>query len=203
MIISFFGKQSFKFQHGDTVLGVNPIGKTKDSDLKPTRYGADIFLSTTSLPEYRGAEDGDKETFYIKGAGEYEVKNIFIKGFETPCEIDGKKYINTAYNFSLDNIDVVFLGCVTSSDIPSATREGLGSPQIVFVPIGDILSAEKAYKLAMSFEPSIVVPVEYTKESLKQFLKIDGREKAETLDKLTIKRKELDTKEVRIIVFEN
>lgn len=199
MIISFFGKQSFKFQHGDLVIGVNPVGKSNDA--KPTKYGADIFLSTTSLPDYRGL--GDKETIYIKGPGEYEVKSIFIKGFQTKCEIDGEQYLNTAYHFTIDNIDIVFLGPITSTELSSEAREGLGKADIVFVPVGALLDAEKAYKLASSFEPALVVPMDYgaDENSLKKMLKLAGNEKVEPIDKLTLKKKDLDKKDIEIVLF--
>jgi hypothetical protein len=45
MIITYFGGEFFKVQFGDITLAFNPI--SKESKLKPSRFGADIVLSTT------------------------------------------------------------------------------------------------------------------------------------------------------------
>src|SRR3989344_5459300 len=105
MVITYFGKQFFKMQLGDAVIAVNPIGK--ESKLSSARFGADIGLISVNHPDYNGSDQityGEKQPFIIRGPGEYEIKDIFIKGFPSESNIAGKKYINTVYTFSLDNI---------------------------------------------------------------------------------------------------
>ena len=84
MIISYYGRQHFKLQVGDLTVAINPV--SKEGKGKVAKYGADITLLTTNHLDYNGAEQtelGAKSPFVIRGAGEYEVQNIFIKGFTT------------------------------------------------------------------------------------------------------------------------
>ena len=65
------------------------------------------------------------------------------------------------------------------------------------------LNAYDANKLATKLEPSIVIPMDYDDASLKMFLKEAGKEKVEKkIEKLTIKRKDLDGKQGEMILFD-
>jgi hypothetical protein len=50
-------------------------------------------------------------------------------------------------------------------------------------------------------EPKLIIPMEYDKDTLKAFLKEMGDEKVEEIDKLTLKRKDLEGKEGEIVVL--
>lgn len=208
MIISHFGKQFFKVQYGDTVLAFNPISKDSKTG-KPSRFGADIVLSTTNHSDYNGLDQvshGETVPFAVIGPGDYEVKDIFIKGTLDETVIDGKKYINTIYTLTVDSINLCFLGAITRDKLSSEAREAIGDPDVVFVPIGGngTLEPAFAYKLAMSLEPKLIIPMDIEdapKDALKTFLKEGGQDKAEMLDKLTIKRKDIETKEGEIVVL--
>jgi L-ascorbate metabolism protein UlaG (beta-lactamase superfamily) len=208
MIISYFGKQFFKVQYGDTVLAFNPI--SKDSKGKASRFGADIVLSTTNHEDYNGLDQvshGETVPFPIKGPGDYEVKGIMVKGILNEGERDGKPYVNTIYSLTVDNINMCFLGALSSGKLSAEAREAIDDPDVVFVPLGanGTLSSSEAYKLAMSLEPRIIIPMDYEddapKDALKIFLKEGGQEKVDALDKLTIKRKDIESKEGEIVLL--
>lgn len=213
MIITYFGKQFFKIQKGETVLSLNPVSKSSKTGLN-AHFGADIALVTINHPDYNGIEQlshGDRVPLAITGPGDYEIKEIFIKGVFGETVIAGKKYINTIYAFSIDNISVVFLGALSNSEISKEAHEAIGSPDILFVPVGggdlaketNMLSAKSAAKLALSFEPKMIIPMDYDDASLKVFLKEAGEEKAEVVDKLTLKLKDLEGKEGEVVIIKN
>ena len=111
MIITYFGKQFFKIQKGDMVLAFNPVNKSSKTGIN-AHFGSDIALITTNHPDYNGAEQlshGEREPFVISGPGDYEIKEIFIKGTLSDALIADKKYINTIYSLSVDNINIAFL----------------------------------------------------------------------------------------------
>jgi len=204
MVITYFGKEFFKIQMGDTTVASNPI--SKDSKLKTSRFGADIALVTINHPDYNGVENlsfGDREPFVARGPGEYETKNIFIKGIPSESKIDGKIFVNTIYTLSIDRMNVCFLGALSSKTLPANSREEIDGIDILFVPIGggDVLSPADAYSVAVSFEPKIIIPMDYEEASLKKFLKEAGEEKTEPVDKLTIKTKDIEGKEGEVIVL--
>ncbi len=207
MIITYFGKQFFKVTQGDTVIGVNPIGKDSKFSGKGSRFGAEVVLSTTNHPDYNGVEilsRGDAEPVVISGPGDYEVKGIFVKGIRSDTEIDGKAYINTIYNVELEGIHMCFLGSLSKNNLSAEAKEAIGSPDILFVPIGDnknLLDPTSAYKLAVSFEPSLIIPMDYEAPMLKTFLKEAGEEKVAPIEKLVLKKKDLDGKEGDVVVL--
>ncbi len=206
MIITYLGKQFFKIAQGSLVVAVNPISKDSKLSLKVARFGSDIALSTTNHPDYNGLDTvshGESVPFEVKGPGDYEIKGIFIKGIMTESIINEKKYINTIYTFSIDNISICFLGCMSNNKINAETRGEIGSPDILFVPIGnhDLLDPSEAYKLAVSLEPKIIIPMDYDDKTLKAFLKEGGQDKVESIEKLTIKAKDIVGREGEIVVL--
>lgn len=206
MIITYFGKQFFKMQQGEMVLAFNPVSKNSKTGIS-AHFGTDIALVTTNHPDYNGIEQlshGEREPFVINGPGDYETKEIFIKGVLSDAQISNKKYINTIYLFSIDNISIAFLGALSNADLSKESREVLNSPDILFIPVGgkDVLDAKAAAKLASTLEPKLIIPMDYDASSLKAFLKELGEEKAEVVDKLTLKRKDLDSKEGDVVVLQ-
>jgi len=205
MIITYFGKQFFKIQQGDLALAFNPVSKSSKTGIN-AHFGTDIALQTTNHPDYNGIEQlshGEREPFIINGPGDYEIKEIFIKGVLSEALIDGKKYINTIYLFTLDGINIAFLGALSDVELSKESLEALNSPDIVFMPVGGngMLDAKVAAKMASSLEPKLIIPMDYDASTLKAFLKEIGEEKAEVVEKLTLKRKDLDNKEGEVIVL--
>lgn len=209
MIITYFGGEFFKVQFGDTTLAFNPI--SKDSKLKPSRFGADIVLSTTHHEDFNGFDQvthGEKKPFIISGPGEYEVGGVFIKGLSSESKYGGKDLVNSIYTVSLENMNICFLGAINNSELKTETIEALDEIDILFVPIGGegVLEPAKAYKLAVSLEPKIIIPMHFgdigTKDALKVFLKEAG-ENPKPESKLTLKKKDLEGKEGDIMLLDS
>lgn len=214
MIITYHGVDFFKVSFGDTTIAINPI--SKESSHKGTRFGSDITLVSLNSPEHNGSEvtsRGEKESFVISGPGEYEVGGVFIKGFLSKSAYAGGRLgsgdrINTIYTVSLEGMTLGFLGALSDSNLPGATKEGIGSVDVLFVPIGGegVLDPAAAHKLAVQFEPKLIIPSHFgdvgSKDALKTFLKESSAEGVKAIDKLTIKKKDLDGKEEDVIVLE-
>jgi L-ascorbate metabolism protein UlaG (beta-lactamase superfamily) len=221
MVITYMGAEFFKVQFGDITLAFNPISKDSAlaAKLKPSRFGADIVLVSTYHEDFNGIDQvtfGDKKPFVVSGPGEYEIKNIFIKGLLSASNYGGSS-INTIYSVSLENMNICFLGALNTSELPDATVEAIDGIDILFVPIGGdgVLEPAKAYKLAVSLEPKIIIPMHYGdmggkggvasgagKDALKAFLKEAGENPA-PVAKLTLKKKDLEGKEGDIVVLES
>jgi L-ascorbate metabolism protein UlaG (beta-lactamase superfamily) len=222
MIITYLGAEFFKVQFGDITLAFNPI--SKDSKMKPARFGADIVLTSAYHPDFNGVDQvthGDKKPFVIAGPGEYEVGGVFIKGLASESKYGMKSggssgsavpLVNTIYTVSLENMNICFLGALDNPELKDETVEALDEIDILFVPIGGegVLEPAKAYKLAVSLEPKLIIPMHYstpgadigTDNALKMFLKEAG-ENPSPMPKLTLKRKDLDGKEGDVVVLES
>ncbi|HEY4477818.1 MAG TPA: MBL fold metallo-hydrolase [Candidatus Paceibacterota bacterium] len=206
MIITYYGKQFFKIGQGEMVLAINPVSKESKSGIT-ARFGADIALLTTNHPDYNGVEQlayGEREPFVVRGPGDYEVKDIFVKGILSDGPQKPKKYVNTIYSFVVDGINICFLGALSNSTISKEAGESIGEPDILFIPIlGDnVIDAKAAARLASSLEPKLIIPMDYDAPTLKVFLKEIGQENPDTADKLTLKRKDLEGKEGQVVVLQ-
>lgn len=214
MIITYLGGEFVKVQFGDVVLAFNP--PSRDSKLRVSRFGADIALISANHPDFNGVDTvthGDHRPFVISGPGEYEIKGIVVRGFATDSVYDlrssteGKTFINTVYTVALEGMKLCFLGALSSAELPADLKEELDEIDVLFVPIGgeSVLTPAAADKLAVALEPRLVIPIHFEgigdKNSLKQFLKESGEEKATPQEKLTLKKKDLEGKEGEVIVL--
>jgi hypothetical protein len=207
MIITNHGKQFFKVQTGDMVLAFNPI--SKESKFKTNGFGANIALTTINNIDYNGTdlvEYAGKVPFVINGPGEYEVSDIMIQGFASK---GAKDQINSIYYLEFDGIKILYLGAMYQPDLAVEVRQNIGDVDMLFVPIGGktVLGPAAAHKLAVSFGPKVIIPMDYgsdqEKDALKDFLKESGNDKVAPVDKLTVKLKDLSGKEQEVIVIES
>lgn len=209
MVISYHGGECFKVSFGDTTLAFNPI--SKESKLKGVKFGSDIVLSTLQDPDMNGVENasfGERAPFVVNGPGEYEIKEIVVKGFASESNYKKPGRRNTVYFVTLEGMNLCFLGALSTPDLPQDAKQALDDVDILFTPIGGegVLDASEAYKLAVKLEPRIVIPMHYgeieggKEGALKAFLKESGSD-AKPQEKLTLKKKDLEGKEAEINVL--
>ena len=204
MVISFLGAQFFKVSFGDTTLAFNPI--SKQSKFKQARFGADIALISVNHPDFNGVENvthGDRTPFVIEGPGEYEIRNVTVLGLSSTSSAAAGGSINTIYIVTLEGMRLCFLGALGSGKLSSELMEAINGVDILFVPIsgGSALNASDAHELSVKIGPRIIIPMEHNKETLAKFLKEEGIEKVKPIDKLTVKKKDIEGKEGEIVVF--
>jgi L-ascorbate metabolism protein UlaG (beta-lactamase superfamily) len=83
-------------------------------------------------------------------------------------------------------------------------KEVIDETDVLFVPVGEdgfLLNAYDAYKLAVALEPKLIIPMDYNEQSLPIFLKEVGNEKVDPVEKLTIKKKDIDGKLGEVVLF--
>jgi len=208
MVITYHGGECFKISQGDLTLAFNP--PAKDSALKVSKFGADIVLVSLDHPDMNGIETaslGDKEPFVIQGPGEYELKGVAVRGFASESNYGGEKSLNTIYSVLLEGINICFLGAFGGDSLPQAAKQELDNIDILFLPIGGegVLDYAAAYKYAVQLEAKIVIPMHYgsigQKDALKLFLKEAAAESVQPIDKLTLKKKDIEGKEEEIVVL--
>jgi L-ascorbate metabolism protein UlaG (beta-lactamase superfamily) len=211
MVITHHGGQCFKITQGDLTIVFDPISKS--GTLPAVRFGADIALVTRRHPDMNGTEEvsfGGKEPFVIDGPGEYEHSGVRVQGFLTKSQYGLPKgsvdAINTVYAVTLDGMTLVHLGALSDVMLSHDAREAIDEIDILFVPVGGdgVLNAAEAAKLAVTLEPKIVIPMHHEgmgdPGALETFLKEAGKV-SETVDKLTLKKKDALEKTGSIIVI--
>jgi L-ascorbate metabolism protein UlaG (beta-lactamase superfamily) len=167
-------------------------------------------MISVNHPDMNGADAvtrKDKEPFVVRGPGEYEINDLFIEGFSSKTTYGGEERCNTLYTFELDGLEVAYFGALGESDISPEIKEALGEIDVLFIPIGGdgTLTAQEAYKLAVKRESAIIVPIMFgatgEKDALKAFLNESGNEGLKSVDKLTLKKKDIAGKQGEVIVL--
>ena len=203
MVITYHGGQCFKLTRGDTTIAFDP--PTKKADWPTVKFGADVVISSLHHENFAGYEQmkhGTREPFVIHGPGEYEVGEVTVRGFGVATTYDGKERFNTIYQLQFDQMNILFLGALSSPDIDSKILGALTDIDILFVPIGggDVLEVPQASKLAVKLEARAVIPMHYNQTALQAFLKEEGSDTTPQ-DKLTLKKKDVNEMEGEVLIL--
>ena len=205
MVISYHGGQSFKVSFGDTTLAFNPASKSsKLAD--PVKFGADAAFVTLWHKDFNGVDQvahGTKQPFVVDTPGEFEIGSVVARGFGVKTTYDKQEAYNTIYQVRLEDMNIVFLGAISDPEIDPKILGELGDIHILFVPIGggDVLEVPQASKLAVKLEAKLIIPMQYDKAALDTFLKEESKEGLKSVDKLTIKRKDVAAMEGDVVVL--
>jgi len=210
MVITHLGGQCFKVSFGDLTLAFDPI--SKGGTLPAVKFGADMALISRNHPDMNGVDEvtyGEREPFVISGPGEYERSGVAVRGFLTKSQYGLEKgqasAVNTMYSVELEDMNLVFLGALSSTELPQEAREAIDEIDILFVPVGGegVLTPAEAGKLAVMLEPKIIIPMHWSgmgeAKALDAFIKEVGNPSEKT-DKLTIRKKDVAGKDGAIIV---
>jgi L-ascorbate metabolism protein UlaG (beta-lactamase superfamily) len=204
MVITHHGGQCFKVSFGDTTLAFDPIAKS--SKLSPVKFGADVALVSLNHPNFNGIENashGSKEAFVVQGPGEYEIGSVTVRGFGVKTTYDGVERYNTIYQVRLEDMTLIFLGALGTPEIDPKILGEFGDVDILFAPIGggDVLEVPQAAKLALKLEAKLTIPMHYDATALKAFLKETGAEGVTPVEKLTLKKKDVNEMEGEVAVL--
>ncbi len=207
MVITYFGGQFFKIQHGDLTIAYNPTGEPLNEDARAARFGADVALVSLNHPHFNGVSNlvyGEKKPFLVTGPGEYETKGVSIKGLEASTKYGGESpRQNTIYYASIEGINLCFLGALDMPHLGEKIYDAISEVDVLFVPIGGggVLSPAEAHKLSLTFSPKMIIPMHYDAPMLKKFLLEAGQEDLKPQEKLTLKKKDLEGKEGEVAVL--
>jgi hypothetical protein len=215
MVVTYYGAAFIRIQFGDEVIAFNPPSDKSTAKLglpagRQAKFGADIAIVSANHPLYNGIETvsyGGKTPFVIDGPGEYEKDGIYVKGVLAEGGEKGVP-LNTVYNCMIDEMQVCHLGALRVSEFKDAVIEQLGVIDVLFVPLSGegALAPADAYKLALSLEPKIIIPLSgggpEGEKNLKIFLKEAGADGTARTERLTIKKKQTEEKEGEIMVLD-
>ena len=211
MIITYHTGGFIKITSGDTTVAFNPI--SKNSKLKETKFGADLAFVSVDHVDCNGVESvtrSGKNLFVIDGAGEYESKGVFAKGVGAESGYGAKdddKKINTIYSMHIEDVHIVHLGALSTEKLTGKMLDGIDNIDVLFVPVGaggkesGMLDAALANKIANSLEAKIVIPTFYDKDSLATFLKEASAEDVKAIEKLVLKKKDIEENSGQVVVL--
>lgn len=149
----------------------------------------------------------------VDDPGEYDIKGVTITGIplkQDDAGKDGKPRYVTATLIEAEDIRILNLNHIREFNMKEDDVESLGEIDILIIPVGgnSVMTAKDASKVVHEIEPKIVIPSHYQTTGLKlpyekvdDFIKQMGG-KSESMEKLLIKKKDLEPDKLQIITLE-
>ncbi|MEK7541137.1 MAG: MBL fold metallo-hydrolase [Patescibacteria group bacterium] len=187
--------------------------------LKVPNFSADILLVThqhhdhNNVKAVKPARAGGGTPFLINGPGEYEVKEVFIRGVPAfHDDSEGKeKGANTIYTIEAEGLRFCHLGDLGQKQLTDEQLEKIGNIDVLMIPVGGefTISSQEAQRIVSQIEPRIVIPMHYELPKLKiklddvgKFLKAMGKNSVVPQDKFTVKSSALPKDGTEVVVLQ-
>lgn len=185
-------------------LLIDPL--EKEYKLKLPSLKPDMVLFTAS-------SEAGGEGFVVDSPGEYEMKNVLVKGIAAQLHIDKPEDPKRGiiYTVAANDVRLLVLGNI-DPNLSDQQREAIGEVNIMVVPVGGhglSLDANAAAKIISQFEPQYTVPVHYDdgkasypmpQDKLDKFLHEMGGESPQAVDKLKVLAKEVGEESKLVIL---
>ena len=184
----------------------------EETGLKVPNFSADILLVTHDHHDHNNVRAVKGTPLLIDGPGEYEVKEVFIKGI--PAFHDDKegkeKGDNTIYTIEAEGLRFCHLGDLGQKQLTDEQLEKIDSVDMLMIPVGGeyTIDSAQAQKIIAEIEPKIIIPMHYGLPKLKikleevsKFLKTMGKNSVVPQDKLTVKASALPKDGMEIVVL--
>lgn len=189
---------------------IDPFDNT--TGLRVPKLQADIVLVSHDHYDHNNVKAVSGDYLTIDTPGEYDVKTSFIQGIPSFHDNSqgAERGNNTIYTIKAEEIKLCHLGDLGQKELSSEQLDKIGDVDILMIPIGGIytINGEQAAKIIAQIEPKIIIPMHYQIPKLKikldkidKFLKGLNIKKLETLPKLSIRKKDISSEEVKIIVL--
>jgi hypothetical protein len=140
-------------------FGVKPPKGLRASIVVSSHDGEMANSFGAVVPEHEG-----EIPFFVKHAGEYEVKGVFVNGIHAPLK-DGTGH--TIYRIAIEGMSIGYLGALDRL-LKEKEIEALGDINILILPVGggSVLSASQATEVVAQVEPRLVIPSHFAIDGL-------------------------------------
>jgi len=173
MKIRYLGHSSFKIVTGSVTIITDPFNPEKVG-LPYPKVQADLVLSSHDHPDHNYFEGVTGEPFVISAPGEYEVKGVKVRGFQTFHDDKGgvERGKNTIYLVETEDLSLCHLGDLGHL-LDDKIVEEFEDLDVLFVPVGGVytLSVSDAAKVVAQLEPKYIFPMHYLIENGKGTIK--------------------------------
>lgn len=210
MEIKYLGHSAFLLKTKDARVVTDPFDPKKVG-LKFPRTEADIVTVSHSHYDHNATPEVTGDITVFDWPGQFEKKGVRMWGYRTfhDKKQGSERGENIMYKFEADGVSV--LHCGDLGVVPDdAFLDEVGEVDVLLVPVGGTytIDATEAIELIKKIEPGIVVPMHYNVEGIavsdlapvSDFLKKMGNEAIEPVEKLVVKKEELE-EEMKVIVL--
>ena len=216
MIIQYYGHSCFKLTtkpagrgNGDVNVFFDPFDKL--IGLRPPQGSADLVLVSHNHPDHNNVTAIKGEPNILDIPGEYSVKGINIVGLSSyhDDKNGAERGANTLFILESEDLRVCHLGDL-GTDLSEKQYDMISGVDILMIPIGGhyTIDGAKAAKIVKKIEPKVVIPIHFKAKGLameiedeKKFCDEMGNCPKERLSKLNIKKKDLEDKNMEVIIM--
>ncbi len=203
MKIQYLGHASFKIITGSATVVTDPFDPEKVG-LPYPKVQADLVLSSHDHFDHNYLEAVTEEPFVISAPGEYEVKGVKVRGFQTfhDSKEGAERGKNTIYLLEAEDLSLCHLGDLGHL-LDEKIVEEFEDLDVLFVPVGGnvTIGPAEAAKVVAQLEPKYILPMHYLMEGISEkfkdlqplgkFLEEMGAEQTEPKDELSLNAKSL------------
>jgi len=217
MIIQYYGLSCFKVTTkpegrggADVTIFFAPFDKS--TGLRPPQGAADMVFIPHDSPAFNNAGSIKNDPKVFDMPGEYAISGVSAIGTTAVADQDNgaQRGNTTIFSVQTEGLTLCHLGAL-GTDLDAEQFDHIGDVDILFVPVGDHngITAKLAEKICRSLQPRIIIPMHYqikgAKEGLsgrKDFCAEIGSCPKEQLQKLTLKKKDLEEKTMEVILLD-
>lgn len=215
MQIIWYGQACFQItalpqKNNQVKIVIDPF--SEEVGLKVPKLDSDILMITHYHYDHNNLKAVGGNPFIIEGPGEYEIREVFINGIHSwhDSKNGADRGSNTIYTIEAEEMKICHLGDLGQSELSSEQLERIGNVDILMIPVGGTytIDAKSALKVMSQIEPKIIIPMHYSLPKLKikldgvdKFLKELGVKQLSPLPKLSIRKKDLQEEEAKVIVL--
>ncbi len=214
MEIKYIGHSSFFIKTKTAKIVTDPFNPQL-TGLKFPKQEADIITVSHHHADHNFVEGVKEGALVIDWPGEFEKNEVRITGFQSyhDKKLGEERGDNTIFKFESENLSIVHCGDL-GYILDKEMVETIGSVDILLIPVGGFytINAEEAVKVINEIEPSIVIPMHYSRPEMNQelisnmqpiesFLKEIGAEDSQPQEKLTIKKEDINPEDMKVVVL--
>jgi L-ascorbate metabolism protein UlaG (beta-lactamase superfamily) len=217
MNIQYYGHSCFKIttksegKNNDGIVAfIDPFDKK--IGLKPPQGRADVvFVSHSQHTDHNNVEALKDNPVVIDAPGEYSVKGINVTGIDSfhDDKEGAERGRNTIFVLDAEDIRICHLGDL-GVDLSVKQLEKIGDVDILMIPVGGkyTIDSKLAVRIAKKLSPSIVIPMHYKMKGIildvsdeKDFCSEVGNCPKEKINKINLKKKDLEEKNMEILLM--
>jgi L-ascorbate metabolism protein UlaG (beta-lactamase superfamily) len=164
--IQYLGHTCFLFTSSDLKILVNPFRPAGcTAGYRAPKVAADVILVSSFLLDEGAVDDVVGNPRILTETGDYTIGNIKFQGIGTPHDRQGGKRFgkNIGWRWNQAGINILHLGGAAAS-IEIEQKILMGSPDIVFIPVGGGAKAYNPQEAKSAIEvlkPKVVIPTQY------------------------------------------
>lgn len=214
MEIKYIGHSSFFIKTKTAKIVTDPFNPQM-TGLKYPKQEADIVTVSHHHADHNYIEGVKEGALVIDWPGEFEKNEVRMYGYQSfhDKKQGEERGLNTMFKFETENMSLLHCGDLGHA-LNQEMVEAIGSVDILLIPVGGFftINAEEAVKIINEIEPSIVIPMHYNNPQLNQeqfenlqnletFLKEIGSEDVTPIEKLTIKKEDINAEDMKVVTL--